>query len=189
MVIIMAIELTKTNFNKLNRIVEDESDLNKILAIIDKEAVRQAKMMIKADKKEAKQKALVLKKEAKQRQKSIDKFKKQMEKYVNAMLVDEFGNIVIQATYPTTTKWYFENLEGRNWNKVRKIKYNALKDKEQTDERKEFLKVFRSMNILKKYFLIKHLENNNATMDLEFAKDLKSKRANLIDEMIWDLAQ
>ena len=48
----MAIELTKTNFNKLNKIVEDEADLNKILAIIDKEAVRQAKMMIKADKKD-----------------------------------------------------------------------------------------------------------------------------------------
>jgi hypothetical protein len=185
----MTIQLTKTNYNKLNSMIEDEATLNKVMGIISKEAVRQAKMMIKEEKKEAKQKALVLKKEAEERQKSIEEFKSEMAEYVNAMLIDEFGNIVIQATYPITTKWYFENLEGRNWNKVRKIKYNALKDKEQTDERKEFLKVFKSMNILKKFFLIKHLENNNVTMDLKFAKDLKSKRANLVDEMIWDLIQ
>lgn len=184
----MAIELTKTNFNKLNKIVEDEADLNKILAIIDKEAVRQAKMMIKADKKEAKQKALVLKKEANQRQKAIDKFKKQMEKYVNDEMSDEFSNIVITVSYPLATKFYLDNVEGIGFNRVREMKYNAIKDNESNEEVKEFVRVFKRMNILKKYFMIKHLEET-LTMDLEFAKDLKSKRANLVDEMIWDLVQ
>ena len=183
----MAIELTKTNFNKLNKIVEDEADLNKILAIIDKEAVRQAKMMIKADKKEAKQKALVLKKEANQRQKAIDKFKTEMEKYVNDEM-SNFANIVVNVTYPLSTKFYLDNVEGNGFNKVREIKYKKIQDSEQTDEKKEFVRIFKRMNILKKYFMIKHLEET-LTMDLEFAKDLKSKRANVIDEMIWDLAQ
>ena len=184
----MAIELTKTNFNKLNKIVEDEADLNKILAIIDKEAVRQAKMMIKADKKEAKQKALVLKKEANQRQKAIDKFKKQMEKYVNDEMSDEFSNIVITVSYPLATKFYLDNVEGIGFNRVREMKYNAIKDNESNEEVKEFVRVFKRMKIHKKYFMIKHLEET-LTMDLEFAKDLKSKRANLVDEMIWDLVQ
>ena len=184
----MEIELTKTNFNKLNKIVEDEADLNKILEIIDKEAVRQAKMMIKEDKKEAKQKALVLKKEAKQRQKAIDKFKKQMETYVNDEMSNEYTNIVVYLTYPLTTKFYFDNVEGNGFNKVREIKYKKIQDSEQTDERKEFMRLFKSMNVLKKYFLIKHLEDT-MSMDLKFAKDLKSKRANVVDEMIWDLIQ
>lgn len=182
------IELTKTNYNKLNKLVEDEATLNKVLGIIDKEANRQAKMMIKADKKEAKQKALVLKKEAKERQKIIDKFKKQMVEYVNAEMGDEFANIVMHISYPLATKFYLDNVEGNGFNKVRSIKYNAIKDKETTDDVKEFVRVFGRMNIHKKYFLIKHLEDT-LSMDLDYAKELKSKRANVVDEMIWDLCQ
>lgn len=182
------IELTKTNYNKLNSMIEDEAELNKILEIISKEAVRQAKFIVRGEKKEAKLKAKALEKEAKQRQKIISKFKKQMEKYVNAEMEDEFSNIVMTVSYPMATKFYLDNVEGIGFNKVREMKYNAIKDNESNVEVKEFVRVFKRMNILKKYFLIKHLEET-LTMDLEFAKDLKSKRANVIDEMIWDLAQ
>ena len=184
----MSIELTKTNFKTLSNMIEDEATLNKVMGIIEKEAKRQAKILVKTEKQEKAKAKKKAEKEATKRQKSIDSYKLEMEKEVKALMNDEFGNIVTMVTYPLATKWYFDNLEGRAWNKVRTIKYNAIKDSEQSDEKKEFLRVFGRMNQTKKWFMIQHL-NETLTMDLEYAKNLKSMKSNKVDEMVWEIIQ
>lgn len=187
------VQLTKTNFKVLESMFDDEAELNKVLGIIEKEAKRQAKLIVKSNKQKAKAKAekeaqekLLAKAEKEAEALQIEAFKKNAEMYVDLEMENEFSNILMVVSYPKATKFYFDKVDGYGFNKVRKIKYNAIKEAETTDEVKEFVRLFKRMNKVKQYLMIKKMEDE-LKMDLAYAKHIKSLRSNKIDELIGEM--
>ena len=185
--------ISETNFKALNEIVTDEIELNKILGIIENEAKKQAKLIVKSDKVKAKAKAeekkqakLIAKAEKEAEALQIEAFKKNAEMFTDNEMENEFTNILMVVCYPKATKYYFDNVAEYGFNKVRTIKYNAIKDNETTEEVKEFVRLFKRMNKVKQFLMIRKMEAN-LQMDLDYAKNIKSMRSNKIDELIGEM--
>lgn len=152
------------------KIREEEKEARRIA----REEEREARRIAKEQEKEQRR----LEKEAKEQRKI------ELKEITDRFVEEEGQSIIGYKLFPISTEYFDEHIFMNPYVKLsEQAKYKMLQEKENTKENKEFMKVFKRMNNMKKFIVLKTIDHKD--FDLEEIRALKpNQQIEVVESLI-----